>query len=79
MDFILIIPTCVTLTHEHETQGHVMVYVTCVISACMCSTALNLVFVLSGFQVEVFIVPTTTSVTITCDPETQDHVMVYVT
>ena len=57
-----------TLTHELETQGHVMVYVTFVISACMCSAAMNFVLVLSGFQFKEFIVPIATCVTITCGP-----------
>ena len=55
-----------------------MVYVTYVISACICPTAM-IFFVLSGFQVKEFILTIATSMTITCDLETQGHVMVYVT
>ena len=41
MKFITAIVVCVTSTRDLETEGHVMVYVTFVISACICPTALN--------------------------------------
>ena len=40
MKFITAIVVCVTSTRDLETEGHVMVYVIFVISACICPTAL---------------------------------------
>ena len=40
-EFILGIATCVNHTYDLETQGHVMVYVTFVVSGCVCPTAMN--------------------------------------
>ena len=41
MKFIKAIVVCVTSTRDLETEGHVMVYVTFVISACIFPTAMN--------------------------------------
>ena len=55
-----------------------MVYVTYVISACICATAM-IFFVSWGFWVRKFILTIATRVTLTYDLETQGHVMVLVT
>ena len=54
-EFILTIATRVTLTYAFETQGHVMVYVTFVISGHLYVSYRNEFLFLSDFQVKEFI------------------------
>ena len=54
-EFILTIVNCVTLTYDFETQGHLMVYVTFVISGQLYVSYHNDFFVLSGFHIKKFI------------------------
>ena len=65
-------------TSDLETEGHVVVYVTFVISACICPTAMIFLF-RKFFWARDFILTIATCVTLTIDLETQGHVMVYVT
>ena len=48
--FIPTIAVCVTFTRDLETKGHVMVYVTYVISACSCPTAMIFVLFRKVFE-----------------------------
>ena len=63
-------------TRDLETEGHAMVYVTFVISACICPIAMNFLFRKvfrseNSFQLSPFVI-------FTSDLETEGHVMVYV-
>ena len=62
-EFILIIATRVTFTYDLETEGHVIVYVTFVISGHLYVSYRNDFFVLSGFQIKEFILTIATCVT----------------
>ena len=57
-----------TFTRDLETEGHVMVYVTFVISACIRPTAM-IFFGSSSFQVKEVILTIANCVIFTCDLE----------
>ena len=78
-EFIPTIANCVTLMRDLESEGHVMDYVTLVISACIRPTAMIFSLFRKVFQVTEFIPTIANCVTLTRDLESEGHVMDYVT
>ena len=75
------IPTrhkCVIFTHDLETQGHVMLYVTFTNFGCVCPRTMEF-FVSNVSWVRESIPTSHKCATFTDDLETQGHVMLYVT
>ena len=78
-ELIPTIANCVTLTRDLESGGHVMDYVTLVISACIRPTAMIFSLFRKVFWLTEFIPTIANCVTLTRDLEFEGHVMDYST